>query len=148
MAFPDPKTLLPQRWPSAFLDRIVSFRAPEILCETRLDSAFPYLRNGRVESFVGLELLAQAASLATTLERDAASGGRGRTGYVVLVSEAEFFRKELPVGVPLSVRARRTWGDAARATFEGEVRATEEQLLRGVFSVIEESDGSGRGGRA
>lgn len=137
MSLPEPRSLLPHRSSAAFLDRIVSFRPPEILCEATLASSSPYVRDGRAESFLGIELVAQAASVATTLARAESEAGRGRSGYVALVSEAAFLVQELPVGSVLSVRAHETWSDGLRASYEGEVSALGRVLVRVALSVVE-----------
>ncbi|MEP7011504.1 MAG: hypothetical protein ABJC13_14375 [Acidobacteriota bacterium] len=65
----------------------------------------PFAVAGHAPSYLGLEMAAQAAALAETLDRsrDAGEESAPRAGYVVAIRQARCFVRSLPVGEPLDV---------------------------------------------
>ncbi len=65
----------------------------------------PFAVAGHAPSYLGLEMAAQAAALAETLDRasDAGEESAPRVGYVVAIRQARCFVRSLPVGEPLDV---------------------------------------------
>lgn len=111
-AFSDPRHglgvgLLPHSGAARLLTDIVRSGPGFVEAIGKVGAEHPLASGGRVPSFLGLELGAQAAAAMEALDR---LGGAGeparRSGYLVRVREASFIVPDLPADTPLHVTAR------------------------------------------
>jgi len=111
-AFPDPHHelgvgLLPHTGAARLLTAIVRSGPGFLEAIGKVGAEHPLASGGRVPSFLGLELGAQAAAAMEALHRLGATGESARrSGYLVRVREATFTVPDLPVDTPLNVTAR------------------------------------------
>ncbi len=114
----DIRTLLPHSGRSVLLDRLVAAEPDELTAEVTIRDDAPYLENGGVGAWIGLEFMAQAAAaLAGWQARE--EGGPVRQGVLLGTRRYECDRPNFPLGSVLRVTARRSArGDAELSVYE------------------------------
>ena len=101
------RSLLPHSGTARLLTSILRSGPDAIDGIGHVPAAHPLAGGGRVPSFLGLELGAQAAAAFEALLRTNTIGdGAPRIGYLVRIREASFLEPHLPVETPLCVSAR------------------------------------------
>ncbi len=138
--FPSLTELIPHRGTAVVLDRMTAFGPPHATCEIVLGETFPYFVDGRVQSVVGLEMLAQAVSAYVGMTRRQA-GGAPRPGYLIGVPRAELHTATLPLGVPLLAHVEQVWHEGPAGSFSGRLVAEGQPLLDAQLSVFEPESG-------
>lgn len=153
IAYPPVEELLPHRGPALLLARVVDWTEQQVCCEATFGEECPYLRDGRLESVCGLEVLAQAAGVYLGLARraggaaalaglsrdglsgDRASGDRA-SGYLVGVPRADLHVDTLPVDRPLRAQVSPLWQEGGAARFRGALHHGDTVLLTAELSLF------------
>lgn len=152
IAYPPVEELLPHRGRALLLARVVDWTEQQVCCEAILGEECPYVRDGRLESVCGLEVLAQAAGVYLGLARraggatgtalvlgdgasDRVSGDRA-SGYLVGVPHADLHVETLPVDRPLRAQVSPLWQEGGAARFRGVLHHDDTVLLSAELSLF------------
>ena len=133
--------LVPQQGKMVLLRNAIAGGTNSTLCDADLRADGLFSRQGKVPSWVGLELLAQAvaahAGLAARRE-----GKSPEIGFLIGARSAEFSAPFFPSGRILHVMAEKLWGDEELFSFDGTVRdaATDEVLARARLNFFRPRD--------
>jgi len=129
--------LVPHRGRALLIERIIDEREDGVTCLGRLPPQAALAKDGRVPSYVGLEMAAQAAAAFEALRRPRlATGQEPRIGYLVSLSRVTIERPEMLVGMPFIVTVRSVEGAPPLARYEALVEADGEAYVRGGLSTM------------
>lgn len=139
MSFPPLAELVPHEPPILLLDRVVSSTEDAVCCEAVLTPACPFVKNGRAEALLSLELMAQTLAVYVGLERRrrGIAEGRPRVGYLVGAQGVLFHVPALEVGRRLLTEARLQWHEGPLARFECRVQGDGRVLAVGVLTAYQ-----------
>jgi predicted hotdog family 3-hydroxylacyl-ACP dehydratase len=112
--------LVPHRGPMRLLDEVVSHGERRIECRTTIRGDHAFLQDGKVESVVCVELVAQAVA-AYVGYQDWLAQRKPQLGFIVSCREATFEAPFLSPGDTLTVEASHTWGESHAGSFKGRV---------------------------
>ena len=119
--YPAIRDLMPHGDAIRQLERLVEWAPGRAECTMRVDATSRLVEDGRLESVLLLEAMAQ--SVAACLGHEAYLGGEGvRVGMIVACRALEVRVPFVPVGAALRLRARRVRGNDATSHFDCEVR--------------------------
>ncbi len=118
-AFPPPEQLAPHRKPMLMVDRVLAFDGETIRVASTVDPGNPFFQPGRgLPSYVGVEIMAQAAAMLQAMRQRAAGGG-GAPGVGFLLGTRKY-------------RAEVDWfaaGDVLEVEASGQVDDSEVQSV-------------------
>lgn len=101
--------LLPHRQSMLLIDTIVAVDGQQAIVTTTVDRAWPMAGEQGVLPLIAVELAAQAAGVCNGWVRIHEQGlDSERTGWLVAVKRADFFRADLPFGMVLTICAKNT----------------------------------------
>jgi len=133
---PPLEQLVPHRGPALLLDRVVETSGEETVAETTIAPDMQYVRDGKVDASVALELMAQTVAAHVGMSGRWRDGEPG-AGYVIGVPKMEFFGGDFEVGAVLRVTAKVIFHDGPVGRFEGAVFEAGEERARGNLTVYE-----------
>lgn len=134
--FPPLATLIPHRGPAVLLDRIVEHDDSSTKCWAFIHPSMQYVREGRADSALALELMAQAVAVHVGLGRRWSTGAP-RAGYVVGVPRMEFFGGDYQVGEQLEVSVQIDFHEGPVGRFHGRVSSDGRTRAEGSLTVFE-----------
>ena len=137
-AWPPVASLLPHRGRAILVEDVVALLDDGIECRGRIPPDAALAREGRVPSFVALELAAQAAAVLEALRRREPAGAAAspRTGYLVSLRGVVMERPEIPVGAPLSVSLKSSGQAGGLGLYEAVVACEGLVCVRGVVGTF------------
>jgi predicted hotdog family 3-hydroxylacyl-ACP dehydratase len=115
--FPPIEELLPHSGAMVLLDALTSWKQGEAECRLQIRDFAPFVADGRVQSVVTLEYMAQAVAACLGYEA-LLGGGAVRVGMVIGCKRFDAFADELHVGDALRVHVRCLQGDDTLSQFE------------------------------
>jgi predicted hotdog family 3-hydroxylacyl-ACP dehydratase len=142
VAFPPITRLIPHQGPAVLIDEVLEHRDDETLCAAFIREDMQYVRDGRADAAIALELMAQTVAAHVGL-RGRWSGAEPRQGYVVGVPRMRFFGGSYSVGDRLSVLVRAVFVEGPVARFEGRVHEGQALRAEGSLTVFEPPVSSG-----
>jgi predicted hotdog family 3-hydroxylacyl-ACP dehydratase len=134
--FPPIAELIPHSGPAVLLDRVVEHNDSETTCLAVVDPAMQYVRAGRADAALALELMAQAVAVHVGLKHQW-STGVPRAGYVVGVPRMDFFGGDYHVGERLEVFVRMDFHEGPVGRFEGRISCGGKTRAEGSLTVFE-----------
>ena len=139
--WPPVASLVPHRGRALLVEDVVALLEDGIECRGRVPKDAALARDGRVPSFVALELAAQAAAVLEALRRrgggEAATGPR--TGYLVSLRGVVMERSEIPVDTPLSVSLKSSGEAGGLGLYEAVVACEGLVCARGILGTFSPS---------
>jgi len=133
---------IPHQGRMCLLERVTSWDMERITCEatSHLDADNPLRVHGRLGAACGIEYAAQAMAVHGALVSElqaAAAGGPPKAGYLVSVRGVDMHVARLDdLGMPLTLRAERSSGNAASILYGFTVHAGAALLLSGRAVVM------------
>lgn len=119
---PPIERVLPHAGPAVLLSRVIAHEAEHTVCGADAGRVRLYRgADGRVPSWVGIEIMAQCVAAHGGL-RSLAKGERPRVGFLLGSRRVELRAAELPEGGELEVHARHLWGDQRMVSFDCTIR--------------------------
>ena len=133
--YPAISELVPHAPPMLALEELVRWEPGMAECRMRVRAENPFVRDGRVDAVVTLELMGQA--VAACLGYEAYLGGAGvRAGMIVGSRKMELHRAHLEVGQELTVVAERLRGSDEVSTFECRVDESGQLVANANMTVV------------
>lgn len=117
------------------VDRVLEELPGGLSCQTRIGPDFVFLRDGRVDIAVCLELIAQTVACYSGLA-DRRKGLTPRGGLFVGCRDARFHAGEIRQDDELRIDVHQEWVREPAASFRGEVTRGAETLATAVISVV------------
>lgn len=115
--FPPISELVPHSGAMVLLDEMLAWEPGRATCSMRLGEGAPFVEEGRIESPLLIEPMAQ--SVAACLGYEAFQGGIGvRVGMIIACKRFEAFVASVPADDVLLLRVSRTRGNATLSHFE------------------------------
>jgi len=124
---------LPHQGPALLLRAATHVDEDRIVCASQVRPDCPFLDEGRVPAFVGIEMGAQAAALHDIVL--AGEDAPDKHGYIVAVRHARMHTGWLPVTSALEVRAERDGSAAPLYNYSVSVWNGEELLVEAAIST-------------
>jgi predicted hotdog family 3-hydroxylacyl-ACP dehydratase len=116
-SFPPIEELIPHSGPLVLVDELVHWAAGEAVCSLRVREGAPFVTNGKVESAVTIEYMAQ--TVAACLGYEALRGGAGvRVGMIIACKRFVAHADALEVGDALSIDVKRVRGNEMLSHFD------------------------------
>lgn len=130
--------LLPHRGPAILLDGLEAITEDGCLAVARVREGAQYLdAEGRMPAWVGLELMAQAAS-AFSGHRNTLSGRPVRVGYLLGTRSFTATGPAFPVGTVLEIEVRVLFLDeSGPSAFRCEIRSSGQSVATATLKAIE-----------
>ena len=129
---------MPHRGRAILVEGVLALPEDGIECRGRIPEDAALARDGRVPSFVALELAAQAAAVLEALRRrgrrEATTGAR--IGYLVSLRGVVMQRAEIPVGAPLTVSLKSSGQAGGLGHYEAVVVCEGLVCVRGVVGTF------------
>jgi predicted hotdog family 3-hydroxylacyl-ACP dehydratase len=120
--FPPVEWVLPHQGPAVLLSRVVAHDDERTVCVAAVDRAHLYRdEDGRVPSWVGIEIMAQCVAARGGL-RSRAKGEAPRVGFLLGSRRLELSVPFLPTDRELEVHAQHVWGDHKMVSFDCAIR--------------------------
>lgn len=148
--YPPVASLLPHAAPMLLLDALLHHEEDGVVCAVTVRPDMPFVdpEAGQVATLVSLEYMAQAvaayAGYLGYLERQAP-----KLGFLLGCRRLRCHQPYLPVGTPLRVEAKRTWGDVALGKFACSVTLADgTPVATASLSVVQPKEGEGPAGGA
>ena len=133
-AFPPFYELVPHTGAMVLLDAMTHWAVGEATCELRIREHAPFVQEGRVESCVTVEYMAQA--VAASLGYEALMGGAGvRVGMIIACKRFTAHASHLCVGDQVTVQVKRTRGNDSLSHFACELRRDGELFADAVLTL-------------
>lgn len=144
-AWPATVDVLPHRPPMVLVDRIVSHDATQTVCALDITSFTPFLCDGVVPAWVGVEYMAQCVAAHAGLLAHA-RGETVRPGLLIGARSVDFHVDGFTVGQTIVVHGVHVWGERTLASFECTLTddRSQRRLARGVLSVYSPPNGGAR----
>lgn len=117
------------------VDAVVEVLTDGLVCTTRVGPDFVFLRDGRADVAVCLELIAQAVACYSGLA-DRRKGLAPRAGLFVGCRDARFHADALTAGDELRITVHEEWVREPAASFRGEVARGADVIATAVISVV------------
>lgn len=134
--YPPVADLIPHRGPAILIDEVQSHTQEETECRAVIRSDLQYVKEGRADAALALELMAQTVAAHVGLQ-GRWSGGEARQGYVVGVPKMQFFGGDYRVGEALTIWVRVLFVEGPVARFEGRVQCGDTVRAEGSLTVFE-----------
>jgi predicted hotdog family 3-hydroxylacyl-ACP dehydratase len=135
-SLPAVQTLIPHRSASVLLDRALEYSGETAEFELEVRASTPYVRAGKLNAIVGVEIIAQAVAGLVGLKKRA-QGRPVDVGYLVSVRDMQFSCEAFMVGDILNIRTSTEWLDGSSGTFSGAIRRLGEVLVTGQVTVVD-----------
>ena len=129
------EALIPHRLRMRLIDWVKGPTQKSLQAETTVTDAWPLNKDGRVNSLICVELVAQAVSALSTWRRG--EGAKPRVGLLVGVKEAEFSYSSIPVTTRLLIQIDELYHVGDYAVFQGKVSSERAFFCKAVIQVIE-----------
>jgi len=118
------------------VSHVLSHSDRETSCGAAIHEAHPYLKDGRVDAVIALELMAQTiAARGGLAAHDPDTVLQPQTGYVLGAPSLEFLDGDFHLNDQLEITVRLVQQLGAMAQYEGEVRVSGSLRARGTLSV-------------
>jgi len=129
---------VPHRGRAILVEDVVALLEDGIECRGRIPPDAALVRDGRVPSFVALELAAQAAAVLEALRRRGPADATAlpRTGYLVSLRGVVMERSDIPVGAPLTVSLKSSGRAGGLGLYEAVVACEGLVCVRGVVGTF------------
>lgn len=134
--YPPVVDLIPHRGPAILIEQVQSHTDEVTECLTVIRPELQYVREGRADAALALELMAQTVAAHVGL-RGRWNGGEARQGYVIGVPKMCFFGGDYRVGEALSIWVRVLFVEGPVARFEGRVHCGAAVRAEGTLTVFE-----------
>lgn len=118
------------------LDHVEKHDDRETTCFAIVDASMQYVREGRADAALALELMAQAVAVHVGLKHRW-STSTPRAGYVVGVPRMAFYGGDYRVGERLEVSVRLDFHEGPVGRFEGRVSSAGRTRAEGTLTVFE-----------
>ena len=115
--------VVPHKSPMSLLRHVITHDSELTVCDVRIDQDTLFFEAGRVDSWVGLEYMAQAVAGHAGM----ASRQHGKPPDIVFwlgTRRADFFTDGYRIGQTLHVAVRRTWGEGELFSFDCSITDT------------------------
>lgn len=139
MQYPPVDSLLPHKPPMRLVDSILHEVDDGLVCKVVVGDDFVFLRDGRAEMAVCIELVAQSVACLAGL-RDVRAGRKPKSGLLVACRDARFSEGALRPGDELAVQVKSQWVKEPVASFTGQVRRADD-VLADVEVVVISAEG-------
>lgn len=130
--------LVPHSGEMILLDRITEFSPEHLIAETEIRSDNLLLRNGKLASFIGAEILAQGIAAWAGCKCTLAGVPIG-LGYWLGSRKLHLYQQEIDVGTQLQIRVKMSIEDATGfGVFDCQLvnLNTQEPIIEGVLNVF------------
>jgi predicted hotdog family 3-hydroxylacyl-ACP dehydratase len=122
--FPDISELVPHQRPVLALERLTSWRPEHAVGELTIRQDNPLLRDGKVETVMALEYMAQCVAACLGMEAYA-GGGDVRVGMVIACRQMKITAPHLVLGETYRVTADQVRGTDAISHYDGAITTAE-----------------------
>lgn len=127
---------LPHSGVARFVEGIVESSHDRVVCRARVSKESPFAIDGRVPTFVGLDIAAQAAAvLGAASASTAVESPAVRIGYLVGVRNLRLARGTFPAGEELTVTAHREVSNPPLLVVRSSLTWNGRELLSGTLST-------------
>jgi predicted hotdog family 3-hydroxylacyl-ACP dehydratase len=132
---------VPHRGRAILVEDVLALLEDGIECRGRVLPDAALARDGRVPSFVALEMAAQAAAVLEALRRRGRAGTATgpQNGYLVSLRGVVMERSEIPVGEPLTVSLKSSGQAGGLGLYEAVVAGAGLVYVRGVVGTFSPS---------
>jgi len=127
--------LIPHRLRMRLIDWVKGPTQNSLQAETTVTEEWPLNRDGRVNSIICIELVAQAVSALSTWRRG--EGAIPRIGLLVGVKEVEFSCSNIPVMTKLTIQIDELYHVGDYAVFKGKVNSESASFCETIIQVLE-----------
>jgi predicted hotdog family 3-hydroxylacyl-ACP dehydratase len=132
--FPPIEALVPHTGAMVLLDAMLSWSPGRARCRLIIRAGAPFVRNGTVESVVGIEYMAQA--VAACLGYEALVGGGGvRMGMIIACKRFDAYGDRFLVGDELLVDVAALQGNDTLSHFECKLTRGRELFAEAVLAL-------------
>lgn len=132
--YPPIAEFLPHRGPMVLLDAMTRWAEGEAECSLRVRETARFVVEGRVESAVTIEYMAQAVAACLGYEA-VLNGGAVRSGMIIACKTFTAHADALQVGDELRVHVRRIRGSDTLSHFEGSVHRGDALYSQAVLTL-------------
>jgi predicted hotdog family 3-hydroxylacyl-ACP dehydratase len=143
--YPPIEELLPHSGPMVLLDAMTHWAKGSAECRLRVRDCAPFVVEGRVESAVTLEYMAQAVAVCLGYEA-LLGGGAVRVGMVVGCKRFEAFAPTLQIGDELTIQVQCIQGNDALSQFDCKVLRAGQLFSSAVLTLYHASQLPGASG--
>ncbi len=135
--YPPVEELLPHAPPMVLLDAVEEIEGLRCCCRVEVRFGAPFVEEGGLPAFVGVEYLAQAVGVLSGW-RARLSGKAPQLGFLLSVREYASEVATFPIGTRLLVEVTHVWGEGEMMRFDGVLRdAAHGQILaQGGLSIF------------
>jgi predicted hotdog family 3-hydroxylacyl-ACP dehydratase len=127
--------LIPQRRRMRLIDWVKKPSQNSMQAETTVTEAWPLISDGKVDSIMCVELVAQTISALSTWRRG--EGAKPRVGLLVGIKEVKFSNSSIPVRMKLLIRVDELYHIGDYAVFQGIVSSELPFYCKMNLQVIE-----------
>jgi len=127
--------LIPQRRRMRLIDWVKKPSNDSMQAETTVTEAWPLISDGKVDSIICVELVAQTVSALSTWRRG--EGVKPRVGLLVGIKEVEFSDSSIPVRTRLLIKVDELYHVGDYAVFQGFVSSELDVYCKMNIQVIE-----------
>jgi predicted hotdog family 3-hydroxylacyl-ACP dehydratase len=132
--FPPIEALVPHAGAMVLLDSMLSYSPGRARCRLIVRAGAPFVRDGAVESVVGIEYMAQA--VAACLGYEALVGGGGvRVGMIIACKRFEAYGDRLLVGDEVLIDVAALQGNDTLSHFECKLTRGSELFAEAVLTL-------------
>ena len=128
-------SLVPHEPPMLWIDEVVEHTDSSIVCRTTLRADHVFLDDGRAESLVVVELMAQTVAAFVGLS-ERVRGEAPRPGYLVAIPQARFLVPTVSLGQTLELACSRRFGEGRIASFSCVARHGDTPIAEAVIDVF------------
>lgn len=134
------KYLLPHREPMLMISDIMEMNQESIICCSHIQQNNPFLEEGMLPTYVGLELVAQASGLHLAMAQQDHALKTPKAGAIVAVRDMKLSDVKINSGASLKVCSTFLGGSQQAAMFEGSVflGAQEVCTVKVTIAALEE----------
>lgn len=127
--------LIPHRRRMKLLEWVRRPTEKGLQAEATVNADWPLHKDGRVNSVICIELVAQAIAAKRTWSQEEEAGTR--LGFLVGVKEAEISPPGIPVGTKLVIRITELYQVGDYAVYEGQVSSESDTFCKTTIQVME-----------
>jgi predicted hotdog family 3-hydroxylacyl-ACP dehydratase len=127
--------LIPQRRRMRLIDWVKKPSQNSMQAETTVTESWPLISDGKVDSIICVELVAQTVSALSTWRRG--EGVKPRVGLLVGIKEVKFSDSSIPIGMKLLIKVDELYHVGDYAVFQGIVRSELNLYCKMNIQVIE-----------
>jgi predicted hotdog family 3-hydroxylacyl-ACP dehydratase len=138
---PEVEDLIPHRKTMKLIDRIVAIDTEKrrLTAHTRARGNWPLADDGRIDTVICIELIAQTMGLRHGWESLGGDGPK-QAGFLVGVKEAHILKPDIPVGAGLDIQVEHQYGGNDFVVYSGEVFMNGERICQAVIQVVDPGD--------